>query len=198
MTAHKERLSPTLPADGEAWWEESAHLWRYYYAAERLTQYASVDYAMDLGCGTGYGSMILARAGLQVRGYDYDEPVVKLAASCYPSIWFSVADLDDEDAMRDLITDDRIIGAVCLETLEHLKDPWLFLRRLPSTVRHLICSAPIVPNSNPYNPFHRHDFTLESFERLATGAGFVIQDRVLQSSPWRINLYAVVHGMRPE
>lgn len=196
MTAHKERLAPSLPADPETWWEESAHLWRYYYAAERLTQYASVDYAMDLACGTGYGTMILALAGLQAGGYDYHAGSVMLARHNYPRVWFSVADLDGEETMLDLISDERIVGAVCLEALEHLKDPWLFLKRLPSTVRHLICSAPIVPNSAPYNPFHRHDFTLESFRALVTGAGFEIQDERLQSSPWRINLYAVIHGER--
>lgn len=188
MGEHLERLDPgTLPADPEAWWECVAHLWRYYYAAAQWP----LGRVVDAACGLGYGTEILRQAGHWAVGYDRDSHAVAQAMMTYPLVLFYQADLDHE-----AITLDGFDTLVCFETLEHLKDPESFLARLSPTVTTLLCSVPVVPNVDPYNPFHYHEFTIDSFGGLLDTAGFTVLDTQLQSSPWRRNLISVVKARR--
>lgn len=172
MTA-RERLDPAIPADPHLWWEETAHLWRYYYAAVHAKGRVA-----DAACGTGYGTDILLNAGHRTVGFDKDATGMcrRLDLDVHPT-------LDGFDTL------------VSFETLEHLKDPWAFLKGLAPSLTTLLCSAPIVPTTH-YNPYHLHDFTLASFQDMIEAAGFQIEETHRQSSPWRENVYAVVLARR--
>jgi 2-polyprenyl-3-methyl-5-hydroxy-6-metoxy-1,4-benzoquinol methylase len=179
-----ERADPThLPKN---WWELSCALWRYEYAAAQpeLQEGAVVDCA----CGLGYGTEILHNAGCKVTGLDCSEIAVRTAQLRYPHLTFNLCDLNKEV----FVNADSL---VTLETLEHLDSPLNTLQQLPHRVKNLIASVPAVPTTQ-YNPFHKHDFSIESFRKLIEDGGFKIVEVYMQSAPTRLNVYMVIKGVR--
>ncbi len=178
-----ERLDPT-PLQAYDWWELSCHLWRYEYAAAQR----NLGCVADAACGLGYGTKILANAGHDVTGWDRDAEALATAQTRYPRLSFLCADLMTE----------RFKGyttLVSFETLEHLDNPWAFLKGLAPSVTTLLCSAPIVP-TREHNPHHQHDFTLHGFGGLVEYADFRIVETHYQSAPTRQHVYAVIKAVR--
>lgn len=100
----------------------SEHVQRYLFAAPHTRDCATLDVA----CGTGYGSAILASAGAKsVLGVDRDAESVAYARRNYAGrrgLSFAEGDalaLDLPDGSLDVV--------VSFETLEHLPDPGRFL-----------------------------------------------------------------------
>src|SRR4051794_39585785 len=94
-------------------------------AAEHLARYtwagalADGKRVLDAGCGTGYGSELLARAGAaEVIGVDLDADTVTAAEQAVPAATFATADIRELPAE---LGDFDLI--VCFEVLEHLDDP---------------------------------------------------------------------------
>src|SRR5262245_31154448 len=176
-----ERLDPEVPPDRDEWWEETAHLWRYYWAADKPLPGGVIDAA----CGTGYGTAILHRAGHRVAGCDRDGDVIATARRVYGDYFFQ-CNIQQRDFAG-------YGTCVSFETLEHLPDPHGFLERLQPNV--LLASTPIVPTRS-YNPHHLHDFSREAFHTMLAYAGYKIMEEHLQSHPTRINVYSVVMAER--
>lgn len=165
----------------------SDHLWaehvaRYAFAA----RFASQKRALDLGCGTGYGTAQLANVASSAVGVDLAPEAIAYAVAHYPSAEFfqcSAAAVPFLPASFDLIT--------AFEVIEHLPD-WRSLLAEARRVLHpnglLIVST---PNQRYYaetrakagpNPFHAHEFEYGEF-RSALGDFFphvqiLFQDRV--------------------
>ena len=146
------------------------HLARYEMASRSVVDRD----VLDVACGSGYGSLAMALAGARhVTAADIDEAVVRYARRRYshPNIAFRCCDVDTIKDAYDIVT--------CFETLEHVGDPKGFLEALRKRLRPngmLMVSATTVETKDIY-PFHLHDFTIESFERLCTSAGFNILER---------------------
>src|SRR5438132_386474 len=101
---------------------EAEHLARYWWAASLV----SGRRVLDAGCGTAYGSEILARAGAsEVVGVDADPAAVKEARASTTGVTLEVGDA------RDLPHPDRSFDvAVCFEVIEHVDDPETILDEL--------------------------------------------------------------------
>ena len=134
---------------------EVEHLSRYTWAA----QAAAGRSVLDAGCGTAYGTRLLAAAGARhVTGVDLAAAVLESVAPEMPdTVTLRAGDLRnlaDEDDTYDLV--------VCFEVIEHFEDPFAVLDELarvlaPSGV--LVVSS---PNRGVYqegNPHHLHEFT---------------------------------------
>jgi SAM-dependent methyltransferase len=154
LEATGERLVPEAAA-GELVLAE--HLARYRLAA-RL---AAGRRVLDVACGEGYGTAMLAAAGAaSVVGVDVDEPTARHAAARYEidARVGDVAALPLDDASFDL--------AVSFETIEHVGDPDRALdelRRVLAPDGLLIIST---PNSREYrvpNPFHVRELDPDEF-----------------------------------
>lgn len=63
---------------------------------------------------------------------------------------------------------------VTLGTLEHLKEPWEFLRGLSPTVKELVASVPCIPTKH-FNEWHLHDFTKDGFLSSLRELGWTIE-----------------------
>ncbi|HEX2392258.1 MAG TPA: class I SAM-dependent methyltransferase [Solirubrobacterales bacterium] len=137
------------------------HLHRYEIAAEL----ASGLRVLDLCCGTGYGTAILAQRAASVHGVDLDVATVDIAAATVGSS--TGATFEARDALAFLRGEDiaeRFDAIVCFEGLEHLPDVDGALRELR---RHAAAGLRIVasvPNSKAFeeeNDFHLTNFGWE-------------------------------------
>lgn len=136
------------------------HIQRYAFAS-RLCAGKTV---LDVACGTGYGSDLLAEAGARaVLGVDISRDALEYARSHYRRGNLFFVRLD----AIDLPFSDGQFDIVCsFETLEHLASPRRLLsecRRVLRSDGSLVCSTPNGSLTSPLrlppvNPFHVQEF----------------------------------------
>lgn len=158
LDATGERLVPELQ-HGQV--VHAEHLARYQLAA----QLAGSRRVLDAACGDGYGTHLMALAGVEdAVGIDLDERTVDHARRRYGAARFVQADVREmpfENGEFDLI--------VSFETIEHVKDPD---RALDELLRVLADEGVLVistPNKDRYlvdNEFHEREFSHEEFVEL--------------------------------
>jgi O-antigen biosynthesis protein len=158
---------------------ESEHRGRYLWAAE----VAEGLEVIDAGCGTGYGSEILAAAGARkVVGVDISTEAIEYArsASAHASNEFHIGSLHElpfADASFDL--------AVCFEVIEHVEEQARAIAELRRVLKPGGVLAISSPNRDVYppgNPHHVHEFVPDELAR-ALGEEFA-NVRLHRQSPW--------------
>lgn len=172
-------MSERIHADERNWQDgaQRAHLFRYYVAKGFVEK---DDHVLDVACGCGYGSEILAEVAKSVVGIDYDEGSIKHAREFHilnnrkfhlgpnhanmsepvDKLKFEQMDLNAISGLPECDT------VVSIETIEHLRDPEKFAHMLKSAARRLIfVTTPIVPTKHA-NPHHLHDFTVAQIEGI--------------------------------
>jgi cyclopropane fatty-acyl-phospholipid synthase-like methyltransferase len=156
------------------------HLDRYRFAA----RHAPPGRLLDIACGVGYGSYLVAGQCPEVKeiiGVDLSTKAIDYASRRYGS---ERVRFIQHDAMTfaDPAGFDTIIS---LETLEHLPDPHRLVTSLADKLNPLgvmICSVPVTPSVDA-NPHHLHDFTPSSFRRMFDGLGLKTIDQLQQVQP---------------
>lgn len=115
VTDAHERLS--LGAVSEYTVIACEHIHRYEFAASLFPGLR----VLDLACGSGYGSRILADSATSVHGIDNDLPTIRDATDTIGStaITFEAVDVV---SFLDGDLSDRLDAIVCFEGLEHLDD----------------------------------------------------------------------------
>ncbi len=163
-----ERIIPAHCAADERTLTE--HMERYTLAASLLRP---DDVVLDVACGVGYGTAMLAAQCRYVYGYDNAPEAIAYATTHYTgdTSQFTQLDLDDTPVRAcDVV--------VSFETLEHLQQPQRFLDHAKRAAgRLIILSTPIVPTQE-VNPSHLHDFDraqVEDWMRPWQPAYFCIQ-----------------------
>jgi SAM-dependent methyltransferase len=154
-----ERTLPDVPA--ENYWFQR-HLVVYRWIAERCGGLNVVDMA----CGEGYGTDVLASRAARVTGVDANPEAHEHAKAKYtrPGVRF----------VRDLIDgySDPCDAVVFLQTIEHLDDPGAALRHFRQMARTVYVSTPNVLTLAPEgaersgNPWHVHEYRAEEFRQL--------------------------------
>jgi 2-polyprenyl-3-methyl-5-hydroxy-6-metoxy-1,4-benzoquinol methylase len=161
--------------------EECEHYARYVWASSVV----SGD-ALDVACGTGYGSRMLARRA-RISGVDRDEDAVSKARSRVPGTFLAaeVPPIPFPDNAFDFV--------VCFETVEHIRDDSAFIRDVTRLLRpsgRLLISTPnsaiSAVDGVPINRWHVREYTLESLTSLLTEAGLEISNVYVQSFPPKI------------
>jgi SAM-dependent methyltransferase len=139
---------------------EVEHVSRYQWAA----QAARDRLVLDAGCGTAYGSRLLAGGGArEVIGVDIASAVLETVAAAMPG---SVR-LQTGDVRRLDFENDTFEMVVCFEVIEHVVDPFIVLDELVRVLAPgglLLISS---PNRNVYppgNPHHLHEFVPTELE----------------------------------
>ena len=157
VDGHPARFVPEMMAGEQI---DAEHRGRYWWAAAL----ARGKRVLDAGCGTGYGSNILADAGAAtVAAVDIAQHViVEARKTARPGVVFECADLArlpyDADAF-DL--------AVCFEAIEHVESPDTVLDELARVLAADGVLAISSPNRGEYvggNPHHRHEYVPDELE----------------------------------
>ena len=157
-----ERTLPDVPA--ENYWYRR-HLVVYRFIAERCR---GLD-VVDLACGEGYGSAVLAERAAGVTGVDANPEAYEHARLKYtrPGVRF----------VRDLIEtyDEPCDAVVFLQTIEHVQNPGEVLDHIRSMLRPggvAFVSTPNVLTLAPEgaeksgNPWHVKEYRAEEFRGL--------------------------------
>src|SRR5450432_3102307 len=182
-----ERIVPDMIEKNQQTGDESLklHMDRYHFAGKHLLK----GIVADIACGAGYGSYLLATQYgdkvLQVIAVDNDESSISYAKSRYahPNITFV------KDDITKFIPHIEFQNIVCLETLEHLPNPYRFVNHIAQYLQIgglFIVSVPITPSMDA-NPFHLHDFTERTFKRLFADAGFKEVELMRQVQPFNLS-----------
>ncbi len=147
----------------------SDHEQRYRWVAS----YAKGKTVLDVACGTGMGSYLLATEGAaeRVTGWDIEAEAIRYASIRHrsPNLSFSVQDATtvEPGVWADLV--------VSFETIEHLSNPDLFLTSMKNVLKpggHFIVSTPISHldiDHDPRNPYHLHEWGFSRFRELISG-----------------------------
>jgi len=157
---------------------EAEHVARYRWIAGQ----AKGRRVLDAGCGTAYGTEILAAAGAsEVVGLDRAADVLDAIAGRMPEqVRLEAGDLLDlplEDGRFDLV--------VCFEVLEHLEDPERGLDELKRVLSEDGLLAVSSPNRRVFpagNPHHVHEFIPE--ELIASLQGRFAHAMLVRQHAW--------------
>jgi len=154
-----ERTLPDVPE--ENYWYRR-HVAVYEWIAERCAGLRVVD----LACGEGYGSDLLARRAAEVVGVDANPEAFEHARARYrrPNLSFERGLVEDFDGPADAV--------VFLQTIEHIHDPGRLLDRISqvapvayiSTPNRLTLAPPGAEKSD--NPWHLREYDAGEYRAL--------------------------------
>lgn len=190
MQNNLERINPDLVIENEVLGQKTLqlHLERYRFAARQL----SAGMIADIACGVGYGSFLLAQECgdriSHIYAVDNDRESIQFASRRYRhnKITFTEADALNYQAPV------KLNSIVSLETIEHLDKPSAFVQHMATQLKNggrFIASVPVTPSMDA-NPYHLHDFTINSFKKMFNDAGLKEIDSMIQQQPY--NLFSVM------
>jgi SAM-dependent methyltransferase len=157
-----ERTLPDVPA--ENYWFRR-HLAVYEWIAARCS---GLD-VVDMACGEGYGTDVLARRARRVTGVDANPDAYEHARRKYsrPGVRFA----------RDLIETyiQPCDALVFLQTIEHVREPEQVLKHFRAMATTVYVSTPNLLTLAPPgadksdNPWHLREYRAEEFRALCEG-----------------------------
>lgn len=142
------------------------HFERYKFSLQFITD----KKVLDIACGSGYGSYLIAQSGAQeVWGGDIEQQAIETAKQNYQeeNLHFRVIDVLDipfDDSYFDVV--------VSFETIEHVRDVRVFRDELFRVLKpggKLILSTPnrkVTQRLGIHNPYHLKEFSVEELVGL--------------------------------
>lgn len=131
---------------------EYEHWQRYKWVAYRCKS----KKVLDISCGTGYGSELIAINGGEVTGVDISEETIKFAKEHFTHAEFQLGNAENLD-----FPDDTFDIVVSFETIEHLDNPLKFISQVNRVLKKgglFIGSVPReldTPEFRARQPFHK-------------------------------------------
>ncbi len=180
----------TVRNEAERWvpgfmWQqtEAEHRSRY----ELALSYVKDKKVLDVACGSGYGSYLLAEKGKAkgVMGFDLNEKSIRYGniRYPYPNVIRKIQDAQQFDLP------DSFDVVVSFETIEHLSDYRQFLGNIKRSLKPkgvLIISTPIVQKTRTTcsNPYHLIEWSFSDFQKILKEF-FEIEKVYTQSLAWK-------------
>ena len=173
------------------------HVCRYNW----IKDFVKDKKVIDIACGSGYGSRLMATDGgaASVLAYDIDERSVKYASikNRHDKIIFEVQNAEKFE------TTDKADVIVSFETIEHLQNPQLFLQcvhKALTTQGDFFVSTPIsyiALNEKPDNIHHVKEWGFLKFHDVLKEQ-FLIKDVYLQlyNVPPKTDNRIITRGLR--
>ena len=144
---------------------EDEHLERYNFILDRVQN----KKVLDIACGSGYGSFLLATKGnaKKVVGVDIDSEAIK-----YANIRYNVSNIERIvcDATK-FNYNEKFDVIVSYETIEHVNDFRSLLKNYNNLLNDdglLYISTPITQKTTktPENPYHIIEWSFDDFKNL--------------------------------
>jgi 2-polyprenyl-3-methyl-5-hydroxy-6-metoxy-1,4-benzoquinol methylase len=121
------------------------------------------DKVLDIGCGTGFGTLQLTRESAYVVGVDIDTDAIRFANKCFPGVEYEWADIQ-----RPITHIGRDFDVVLMiEMLEHVDEWELALRHAIEVMAddgRFIISARNANADLRKNDLHEREWTAEQFD----------------------------------
>lgn len=145
---------------------EHSHIERYKLACK----YTLDKEVIDIACGTGKGSYMIATEGQakQVDGFDIESAAIRY--SKWRNGRFNITYKIINAELFDITS--KYDCAVSFETIEHLNNYRSFLSNVKKALKPgglFLISTPISPlpvDKNPYNPYHIQEWGFTEFQNL--------------------------------
>ena len=157
-----ERFLPG--ASGEIWYE---HWHRYHFAAKLV----AAREVLDVACGAGYGSALLARRARHVVGADISTETIQHAQTVYASV--SNLEFRQADCAALPFPDAVFDAVVSFETIEHIEPQGQFLDEVRRVLRPEGLFILSSPNKLEYserrhciNPYHLRELYRDELAAL--------------------------------
>ena len=102
---------------------------------------------------------------IEVIGADRNSDIIQYASKRYRHQKIRFIECDDQNIFSFISSLDNI---VCLETIEHLQNPKVFIEKISEHLNkggRFIASVPVTISKDA-NPFHLHDFTIQKLQSL--------------------------------
>jgi SAM-dependent methyltransferase len=201
MTASMPVNSGTLPLTGERTVPgvPAENYWfrRHEAAYEYLAPLLEGCTAVEVGCGEGYGTALLARSTQRIVGVDYDALTIAHAAATYPQGHFVRGNLA---ALP--IGSESVDAVATLQVVEHVWNHREFVRQCLRVLRpggRLLMTTPnrltFSPGLDaPVNPFHTKEFDAHELSELLERDGFVIDGVLGLHAGTRLAEFDARHG----
>jgi SAM-dependent methyltransferase len=146
------------------------HLASYEFA---LTFLKPRDKVLDIGCGTGYGSSLLAEGCAQVVGIDYSQEAVDYAVKKYS---FSKTSFICCNAAETGLPDCGFDAVCSVQVIEHMKDQEAFIKEVLRVLKPGGLFFAATPNTLTYSPgaevgfdFHHKEYEPAELEDFLSG-----------------------------
>ena len=128
------------------------------------------QYCIEIGCGDGALSYLIATKGLSVLGCDTDQTGINLAISQVKELPFAAAVQFECSRFQDCCVESESVDVVVLaDVIEHLEDPVSLLheiKRVGKPGGKLIITTPRVRNGRLWDNNHVCEYTEETLELL--------------------------------
>lgn len=179
-------------------WYDKKHLTRKDWIQKNLSEILSKDMTLlDLGCSTGYFTIMNAKKAKKAIGIDISEEYLKYArknAETYdaPNCTFLRSDIDS------LELEDKVDIILFTQVLEHIEDDLSTLSKLKSLADTLLITVPgmmpfaekvrksIWPETDPSG--HYRNYTVESFREIIERSGWKLRKmEVVAKGPLSFN-----------
>jgi 2-polyprenyl-3-methyl-5-hydroxy-6-metoxy-1,4-benzoquinol methylase len=192
-----ERIVPDELTSGFELISLQLHYERYRFAGQHIIP----GRVLDIACGTGYGSHLLAaefgESISEIVAVDISEESISYARTRYSD---SKIIFVRQNAFS--FTDERKFHSiVSLETIEHLNDPAAFVKKLYDLLHPggiMIVSAPVTLSTD-VNPYHVNDFSDKTFRALFTPYPLTVKDSLRQTQQISLgNIFGKHKNLRTE
>jgi SAM-dependent methyltransferase len=129
------------------------HRAAYEYARSRIGDARPGERVLDLGCGAGYGTALLAGSDAMLVGVDRIHPDASSRVAGSHFVRADLYGLPLRERSFDLV--------VSFQVIEHLVDPTHYLRAIAGFLREgglAVMTTPNLLRSDGVNPYHVHEY----------------------------------------
>ncbi len=151
--------------------EQGRIAYEHYHRYAACAQAAAGKIVLDIACGEGFGSALLANRAAKVIGVDIDAATTHHAVEKYCDVKNATFLVGDARAIP--LDENSVDLIVSFETIEHIQEHEVLLKEFHRVLRPtgtIIVSSPDRENYSERpgytNPYHIHELTYEQFVGL--------------------------------